>query len=254
MRNKLIHLFELPKQTVINRHVPKTTFFQNASLTKKEQDLFTSQIDGIYLLSMMNEQSMNVPGYESEDRVYEVINWIYVKLRQKQHTNRIIQAIHQSIPNPLVIIAGLGNEELLLSTAHKRLNKVDETKAVIEEPIVTNWFKLDPLEETYENLLRALQSQNLSIENIFRLYQDIYDWIQCEKAIDLADIFPNEQQMRTKVIHHISEIEKYRRQIKQLNTNEKDNLNFGDKMKLHMKRKKIEQLVANQIDNIKGLC
>ena len=67
LREWAIEKFEIPQRTVLNRKVPKKTFFSQGDLSKKEKELFTSQIEGIYLLSVMNRQSMNISPYQSEE-------------------------------------------------------------------------------------------------------------------------------------------------------------------------------------------
>ncbi|WP_398573487.1 DUF4391 domain-containing protein, partial [Staphylococcus epidermidis] len=67
--------------------------------------MFSSEIEGFYLLSLMNQQSINIPAYITEEIHYTEVIWIYVQLRKTSNSSRIVKSIHRAMPNPIVLIA-----------------------------------------------------------------------------------------------------------------------------------------------------
>ncbi|EJS45936.1 hypothetical protein ICE_05346 [Bacillus cereus BAG1X1-2] len=253
MREWFIQRLEFPSRTVLNRKIPKKAFFNQAALSASEKEMFTSQIEGIYLLSVMNQQSTNIPIYQNEEFYYAEVVWIYVELRTAKNINRIIGAVHKSIPNPVVLIMDSSEGQILLSTGHKRLNKNDQSRVVVEQPAITNWF--NPKEEAtaYSKLLNALIVSNLSFENLHSIYEDIHQWIRCEELIQLVGTMPASSDKREEAVNILSNIQKLRKEVEQLQHDQKVQLDFGAKMDIHMKIKRQEQHINLHEQQIKEL-
>ncbi|MBO8171488.1 MAG: DUF4391 domain-containing protein [Bacillaceae bacterium] len=254
MREWVIQQFEIPQRTVLNRKVPKKTFFSQGDLSKKEKELFTSQIEGIYLLSVMNRQSMNISTYQSEVHQYAEVVWIYVQLRTNQHVNRIIHAIHKSIPNPAVLIMESKEKEWLLSTCHKRLNKNDPTKVVLDEPLLTGWFHPKNNNSSYEKLLNALKCSNQSFVDLYKFYDDLNRWLQCSPIIEWIECFPTQDESRDLIISKLSEVNVRKSQLEELKQKQNHVLDFGIKMELHIEMKQIQANIESLLSELKELC
>lgn len=254
MREWLINRLEIPPRTVLNRKIPKKAFFTQADLSTSEKEMFTSQIEGIYLLSVMNQQSMNIPIYQDEEFNYAEVVWIYVEIRKDKNINRIIGAVHKAIPNPVVLIVGSSEGQILLSTSHKRLNNNDKTKVVVEQPTVTDWFKPREDNITYSKLLNALKVSKLSFENLYSIYEDIHQWIKCEKVIQLVGVIPTSKDKREEAVNILSNLQKHRKEVECLQLEQKGQLDFGAKVDLHMKIKREEQEIHTQLQQMKELC
>lgn len=254
MREWLINRLEIPSRTVLNRKIPKKAFFTQADLSSSEKELFTAQIEGIYLLSVMNQQSTNIPVYQDGEFHYAEVVWIYIELRTSKDFKRIIAAVHKSIPNPVVLIIGSSEGQILLSTSHKRLNKNEKTKVVVEQPTVTEWFNPTEDETEYFKLLNSLAVSNLSFENLHSIYEDIHQWIRCEEVIQLLETLPTRKDKREEVVNLLSNVQKQRNEVEQLKLEQKGQLDFGAKMDLHMKMKRYEQQINSHLMQIKELC
>ena len=246
LREWFIKRLEIPIRSIANRKIPKKAFFTQGDLSKAEKELFTSQIEGIYLLNVMNQQSVNIPVYKTEEINYAEVVWIYIQLRGTQNSNRIVSAVHKSIPNPVVLIMESPKEKILMSTCHKRLNKHDMTKVVADQPIITSWFQPKDEESLYDKLLDALTISKLSFNNLYEFYDDIYQWLQCEEVISLVN--------RIKVVNILNQIQDFKKDVDRLEQEQKGQLEFGAKMDLHMKIKRKEQQIGVQLQQIKELC
>lgn len=253
LREWLIRRLEIPARTVLNRKIPKKAFFTQADLSTAEKELFTSQIEGIYLLSVMNQQSMNIPVYHTDEFHYAEVVWIYVQLRSAQNTNRIVSAIHKSIPNPVALILESLGDGVRLSTCHKRRNKNELTKVVVDQFVITEWFQPRAQDGAYNKLLDALTISKLSFENLYNIYDDVHQWLKCEEVILLEGTIPSAEN-REKVVNVLRLIQESRKEVERLQQEQKGQLDFGAKMDLHMIIKRLENQVSVQLQQIKELC
>jgi Domain of unknown function (DUF4391) len=254
MREWLINRLEIPQRAVLNRKIPKKAFFTQADLSTSEKEMFTSQIEGIYLLSVMNQQSMNIPIYQDDEFHYAEVVWIYVELRNTKNINRIIGAVHKSIPNPVVLILSSPEGQILMSTSHKRLNKIDKTKVVNEQPIITNWFNIEEDDTPYTKLLSSLVVSNLSFESLHSLYDDLHQWLTCEELIQLIGATPSSSDKREAAICILTNLQRNRKDVDQLQLEQKAQVDFGAKIDLHIRIKQQEQQIQIQLQQVKELC
>jgi hypothetical protein len=254
MSEWFINRLEIPARTVLNRKIPKKAFFTQADLSTSEKEMFTSQVEGVYLLSVMNQQSTNIPIYQDDEFHYAEVVWIYVEVRIINNINKIIGAVHKSIPNPVVLIVGTSEGQILLSTSHKRLNKNDKSKVVVEQPTITDWFNPKEEDTAYSKLLNALVVSNLSYDNLHSIYKDIHQWIRCEVLIQLVGTMPTSSDKCEEAVKILSNVEKHRKEVEQLQQDQKGQLDFSARMDIHMKIKRQEQRVNIQLQKIKELC
>src|SRR5699024_4395341 len=205
MRDLIIQELELPRAVIVNNHIPKKSFYENAEMTKSEIDLFTSDIEGVYLLAVMTPNHLNVPPCETEEYRYSEVFWIYVNLRDTKHIQRIVEIIHKTIPNPVVLVLSNKHKEIALSTAHKRLNKQDDTKIVTQDQNLTHWFSNNPVERTYDYLLDNITVEKLASKDLFEFYADINKWVKVEQVISYTGTLP-EKEHRDNVIDQLNKI------------------------------------------------
>ncbi|WP_215142164.1 DUF4391 domain-containing protein [Exiguobacterium qingdaonense] len=250
MKEWLIHRLQIPQRAVLNRKIPKKAFFTQANLSKSEKEMFTSQIESIYLLSVMNEQSMNIPVYQVDEFNYSEVVWIYVELRDMKNINRIIGTIHKAIFNPVVLVLSSPEGHFLMSTSHKRLNKNDKTKVVVDQPTKTDWFNPQEDDTPYTKLMNSLFVSNLSFESLYSIYEDIQQWIKCEEVIRLVGKLPSCKDKRDQVINLLNIVQECSREIARLHQVLEDQINFGRKIEIHMKIKNMEKSKCVKLNEI----
>lgn len=253
MREWLINRLQIPQRAVLNRKIPKKAFFTQTDLSTTEKEMFTSDIEGVHLISVMNQKSMNIPSYQDDEFHYSEVIWVYVELRITKNINKIASAIHKSIPNPVVLILSSPEDQIILSACHKRINKNDKTKAVVEVITMTDWFYPQEVDTPYFKLLNALTVSNLSFENLYSFYDDIDQWIRCEEAIQLVCSIPTSVNKREEAIIILNSVQKYRKEIEQLRLSQNGQIDFGVKMELHMKIKHQEKQIQNRLQQLKEL-
>jgi len=254
MREWLINRLQIPQRAVLNRKIPKKAFFTQTDLSTTEKEIFTSDIEGMHLISVMNQQSMNIPSYQDDEFNYSEVVWIHVELRTTKNINKIASAIQKAIPNPVVLILSSPEDQIVLSASHKRINKNDKTKVVVEQITMTDWFYPEEEDTPYSKLLNALIVSNLSFENLYRFYDGIDQCIRCEECIQLVGSIPTGLENREEAITILNSLEKYRKEVEQLQLEQKGQVDFGVKMDLHMKIKQQEKKIQNRLQHLKELC
>ena len=237
MREQFLQQIEMPVSAKIIRNLPKKVFYEQADFSKAERELFTSDVESIYLIGAMNQQTMQIAEIKSEEYVYAEIDWIYVKLRAHKQARKITQLLHKSLPNPLVCIIESHQGKWQLSAAHKRLNKNSASKTIVEEVKTTDWMNLDDLQE-YDKLLEALKSKCYPQTNLFDVYDHIFKSVHHAETIELIGKYvPN----NTNSTEYLAEIQQIQTSIDELAAKQKSSIDFAEKMQLHMQIKKKEQ-------------
>jgi len=153
------------------RKISKNTFYKEDDFSKSNEKLFTNDIDSIYIISALNKNVINIAGYKTEEHNYIEIYYIYVSLKSNKRLSDIKKIIHNIIPNPCIIIFWYWNN-IVISTATKRISKNDKTKQVIEDYYTTHKIDLDYLTDIEKEFLEDIKLTNNSFENFKRFYID----------------------------------------------------------------------------------
>lgn len=251
MKDQLIKRFEFPKKSIINKILAKDIIAQSGELTPKEKDYLTSEIERIYILSILNEQSMNIPAFRSEQYRYEEILCLYVQLRSTTKVEQLIKLFHAIFPNPVFLMIGLPEEKLILSTCHKRLNLHDESKVVNEQIQSTDPFDLTGGE--YDKLLDSTIFSKLPFTNLHKLYDWMHNNIRLSYAVGFVGTYPESTIDREQALRSLEILEDLNNEIKVLEIEQKKAIEFNQKMEWHMKIKRIELQMKKEIEVLKEI-
>jgi len=254
MRSQLIDFFHMPKKTVFNRKIAKKQFYEQGQLTPDEKELLTTEIDSIYLLSICKQDTLNIPKYVNEDKQYEEIYWLSISFKTINRYERMVKLFHKVLPNPIVIIASDENENISISAAHKRLNNNDETKVVVENIIQSPWIKLSDINNGVQRFLNRICFNNLSYSNLWAFYESVHSAITMSSLIENISTYPKISTSSEDLLPLITSFNDVDKIIDQLQQLQKEQLDFGEKMELHMKVKKREQEKEQILIQIKELC
>lgn len=252
MKDELIKRFEFPRKSIVNKILAKDTIVQSGGLTSKEKDYLTSEIERIYILAVLNEQSTNISTFKSEQYRYEEILCLYVQLRSTTKVEQLIKLFHAIFPNPVFLIIGLPGEKLILSTCHKRLNLQDDSKVVSELIKSTEPFNLTD-GDGYEKLLDATVFSKLPFSDLYKRYDWIHNNIQLSHSIQFVGTYPESTVNRAKILQSINFIEDLENEIIGYAREQKKAIEFNEKMAWHMKLKRKEQQMKKELDVLKEM-
>lgn len=242
MREQFIKLFSLPKRAIINRNLPKKLFFELGDFTASDKALFTSDVESIYLLGAMNQQKLNIIERKTEDVHYAEVDWIYIKLRSLKQWTKINMLLHKTLANLLFCIIESPDEKFCFTTCHKRLNKHDASKTVLEEINHTDWFKWQQLQNE-NTFIKTLQFEQQSKKDWYDFYSGLVDTIKRSKSIGLVGYFVSDEQLQQKVDTLLLQIEIANKIIQQLEAKQMQLLDFGEKINMHMQIKQQQQQI-----------
>ena len=169
-------LFKLPKQTIVNKMIPKNAFDKYTNTQQKK--LFTETVEKIKWLNKISKETINLFGKEiNEIQIFEI------ELRKKEKIEALLDIIDKAIPYPIIFILKFNNERLVSATK-KHSHPTNDNIAVIDWSFKSYWFSVR--ENPYMLNLKG------SIDNVFNDFcfqlagkkeKSIDELIQDEKEI-----------------------------------------------------------------------
>lgn len=250
MKDELIRRLAFPKKALVNKILAKDTIAQSAGLTAKEKDYLTSEIERIYILAIINEDSTNIPAFRSDQHRYEEILCLYVQLRSTTKAEQLIKLFHKIFPNPVFLIIGLPENKLIFSTCHKRLNLQDSEKVVSEEIKTTDSFRFIK-EDAYENFINKMTFNQMPFTDLYKRYDWMHNNIQLSRAVPYIGVYPGSTENREEMVQSLNFIEELEIEIHKFTRAQKKAIEFNEKMDWHMKIKRKEQQMKKEIDGLK---
>jgi len=172
--SKLADFIEIPKNCEVGNKIHKKLFFENASMSKADKDIFTKNINRIIWDYSLKPDNINIKPFTSDIREYDEVEFISVNLRSPGKTKRIAEIVMRTIPYPMVL-SFENHNEVRLFTGHMRFNQADRSKNTIEEFIYTEWIDLDNLDENDIALFEDLKLKNLNFTNFLTFYNCIIE-------------------------------------------------------------------------------
>lgn len=236
-------LLNIPKQCRLKNRIALNLIYKASELTTREQKDFSRSVDKIYLIAEINSSNCNYLALTDEELRYETIQFIYVHLLKNDSIENIDMLLHRLFPNPIILIYDYDNK-YSYSSAMKRINKVDNSKAVVSD-IYNTSFNVQP--NFYEKISSTFSNRN--IKTIYELYKNIDDSIYYQMLYQVTNKFEYSlsiDEIKEKY-KQIDELQKENKQLKAIYNSEK---NKAKQMEIYMKIKKNDNLIERIIDEI----
>lgn len=99
-------MIELPKECLVDKFIPKKTFYERVNISNSIKSEFTDKLSKIYWKYKISEDTINIP--KTED--IEEIEVFEIELREKYNCKNIIKVITKNIPYPIVFYIKYENE------------------------------------------------------------------------------------------------------------------------------------------------
>ena len=127
----MISFSQLPKQTQVNRVIPKNAF--DTYCNHQQKRLFTEKIEKIRWTHKLAFETINLPHQEIQE-----IQCFEVELRQKDGIEEALRIIDRAIPYPILFKLVLGDfRKWVISKKHP--NPSNEDNAVIDWTFESEW-------------------------------------------------------------------------------------------------------------------
>jgi len=198
--------FNLPKQTQVNKSIPKNAF--DSYINSKQKKLFVDIIERIRWTNKLSVETINLEGKEiSEIQIFEVA------LRQKDNIEKLLEIIDKSIPYHIIFVLNF-EDQVKISIAQKHLHPTNENNTVIDWTFKSEWLNKDLIK--YQLNLKG------TLDSVIKDF-----CIQLSGKKEDVDLSLNE------LVEKESQIEKLEKEINKLKSQIKRTKQFNEKVELN---------------------
>lgn len=231
----IIKWWKFPSATVINRNLPKTQIYphmKNAANKKFLQD----SVQSLYMLASLKTDNTHIAVYEDDKELYQEIQFLYVKTKEKGDSTKIYKLLAHLIPYPLVILTDepdsftiyTGRFEKLLTGFLKLVN-------VYPSPVYHD--------EDLEEVLQQITLINLPRQNLKTFYDGLRDEIatatvKSQYGEAVGDITSEDK----------DQLDALKKQIEDLRGQIKKERQLNRKIDMQMKLKKLKNELSSKIN------
>lgn len=188
----LLERLEIP--TLQKQRIPVKTLIEQLQPTPENKKLIESHVGSIYLVSLLNQQTIHYRPYKDDDYSYQAIYVLQITLKKPDQLTDLSIQLHSAFPEPTLLLFEYG-ENKWMSAASKHINKLDATKTVLDDVVVQQVDnKLDIslkhlsatdlkdyytqiVQLTYKigvyNVIHIFPTQNMDYKNVIKEYQQI---------------------------------------------------------------------------------
>ena len=230
----ILKYFKLPEKAIpqmSNNRIPVKQIIEFGGFTGTDKKIIEKSIGMFTINALLNEQTSQIWAYNDDVYRYEEIQFYKVELKQDDYLNELNSLLHGLFPNPCVFIYKFG-EKYALSTALKRINKIDVSKSVIEGVQLTNLFRLD------DKHIELLMKHSNRFNNLKDYYEFLNNLVATEEVLNLTGIVPEKIDTNSKQL--ANKIKILMRQKRELELQYKEADSMQEKMSIHMKIKEID--------------
>ena len=183
-------MIDLPKECLVNKYIPKRTFYEKVNISKAIQQEFVDKVEKIIWNYKVSEENINVSKTENveEIEIFELV------LKEKYEVKNIIKVITKEIPYPILFFIKF-NEEFQYAIKYK--DNIYFSKW--NKDIKFNFADFN-LEKVYENIVKDITNIESNIEDIQVELKKQQEIIKIQSEINgLESQIKKEQQFNRKV-------------------------------------------------------
>ena len=227
----ILELFNIPNKAQADRRIFVKDILARLELNSRDKQAFEKTVGTIHVKGILNESTSNIWSYVDETYFYKEIILFYVVLKDITKIAFVNEQLQKVFPNPIVIIYEFGNK-YAISTALKRLNKLEKGKTVIEEIQLSDFFELD------DKHIQLLNKHSYNFDNLKTYYESVNNLVATEELVDLTGVVPEVIDETAKA--KSTQIKQLLKQKKELEEAYKEADSMQERMTIHMKIKEIE--------------
>ena len=222
---------QLPSAARLDERMAKNLFYQQPKFTRRDEALFTKDIERITLRYALTPETTHLAPYRDDVRDYGDVLVLEIALRQAARRQRIAELFWQYLPRPQVLIFTTG-ERYALALALVRTNQADRTRNTVEESLT-----LDGLAAT-DAIWAQLAYPTIPATDLYQLLRGTFDRLSVEKARRMLGLAGVDGAAARQAIARDAALAQ---EITELRAQMKKELPFQRKAELNMKIKRIEE-------------
>ena len=228
----ILELFNIPNKAQADRRIFVKDILARLELSSRDKQSFEKTVGTVHVKGILNESTSNIWSYVDDTYYYKEIIIFYVVLKDITKIAFVNEQLQKVFPNPIVIFYEFGNK-YAISTALKRLNKLEKGKTVIEEIQLSDFFELD------DKHIRLLNKHSYNFNNLRNYYEGFNNLVATEELVDLTGVVPEliDETAKAKSI----KIKQLLRQKKELEEAYKEADSMQERVSIHMKIKEIDK-------------
>lgn len=228
----ILELFNIPNKAQTDRRIYVKDILSRLELSTRDKQTFEKTIGAIFVKGILNESTLNIWSYADDTYYYKEIILFHVVLKDITKITFVNEQLQKVFQNPIVIIYEFNNK-YAISTALKRLNKLEKEKTVIEEIQLSNFFELDDAH------IQLLNKHSYNFNNLKEYYENVNNLVATEELVDLTGVVPKviDETVKVKSI----KIKQLLKQKKDLEDAYKEADSMQERMSIYMKIKEIEK-------------
>ena len=166
---------QLPPAARLDERMAKNLFYQQPKFTRRDEALFTKDIERITLRYALTPETTHLAPYRDDVREYGDVLVLEIALRSDARRQRIAELFWQYLPRPQVLIFEAG-ERYALALALVRTNQADRTRNTVEESLT-----MDGLTAT-NAIWAQLAYPTIPATDFYQLVRGAFDRMSTEKA------------------------------------------------------------------------
>lgn len=166
--------------TLLKQRVPVKTLIEQLQPTPENKRLIENHITSIYLVSLLNEQTIRYRSYKDDDYSYQAIYVLQIALKKDDQLTDLTNQLHAAFPEPTILLMEHMDKEWI-SVAPKRINKLDQTKTVLEDNVV---------QEIKSDFIQYLNLEQIKAIDLKDYYTKVIQLIYKLGILDLIDVYP----------------------------------------------------------------
>lgn len=165
--------------TLTKQRVPVKTLVEQLQPTPENKRLIESHVASIYLVSLLNEQTIHYRAYR-DDYSYLAIYVLQITLKKNDQLTDLTSQLHAAFPEPTILLMEHMDKEWI-SVAPKRISKIDQTKTILEDNVVQD-INVDSM--NYLNL------SQITATNLKDYYTKIVQIVYKIGVLNLIKVYP----------------------------------------------------------------
>lgn len=158
--------------------IPVKTLVEQLQAEPSQKKLLETHIASIYLVSLLNEQTIRIRVYKDDNYSFMAIYVLQIELKASDQLSDLCELIHSAFPESTLLLLKYKDIEYL-SSASKRINRNDKTKTVVEDVAWAPVVKCDEIDISH-----------LDAYDLKDLNKGINKLVYSLKVKDITGIYP----------------------------------------------------------------
>ena len=236
----LVQQMELPKSCLLGNTIFKKLLYDNADLSNRDKKLFADPpVEKLIWQASLKPATINIPAYKDEQREFEEIQIIEVRLRHEKQFRRIAEIVMRAIPYPMVVQLTHA-KRVMLVVGEPRHNLSDHSRHTIDDFIATGWIDTDNPSTLDEIFSHNIHICKLSTANLYRCYHSLVDQVILYIAAQRTGKYPGSKDAEAvKTIH--DQLEVIEQEINDLKIDMKQENQFNRQVALNVEIKHLKK-------------